>query len=489
MATGKTFKSSDGGLFVQTRGANTRPRFVGCVDVDALTEPGGAIDTLIRCFKPDGTGWTVLDSTVAPPDPVTTTLTTLVEGTANFLEQIRSGEATLFLHQRDGGRADTFGNYVRSWVLEKVRVGEKSAESLAMREEDTPSTMAFGISALPPIYRVFQKTTGRLSTAIAEAINAVHFCGVGIDLCATGFAVTDAIGSSPSDKADVLYTTDEGATWTSTATQPFAAAENIAAVTCFLVGRNTTRVVVARGTTDAGNPAEIAYSDDWGATWNVVNLGSTNAQFVQGPHGLFALDAYNLWAVADDGYIYYSDDGGITWDTQDSGTATAENLNAVHFVTDRVGYAVGAADAIIKTEDGGLSWTATDADTGTGADILTVHVIDADNVWIGTDDGELFYTDDGGETWTERAFSGSGAGVVKSVQFAPGTSLFGVMLHDSASPVGTAFVTIDGGYTWEAVNTFTNAGLNHVFVCDHNTAYFAGEISGGTGVLGKVFAR
>ena len=139
------FKSSDGAIFVQTRGANTRARFVGCVDVDALTEPGGAIDTLIRCFKQDGTGWRTLDSTVTPPDPVTTTLTTLVEGTANYLEQIRSGEATLFLHQRDGGRADTFGNYVRSWVLEKVRVGEKTATDLAMREEDNPSTMAFGI--------------------------------------------------------------------------------------------------------------------------------------------------------------------------------------------------------------------------------------------------------------------------------------------------------------------------------------------------------
>ena len=64
------FKSSDGAIFVQTRGANTRARFVGCVDVDALTEPGGAIDTLIRCFKQDGTGWKTLDSTVTPPDPV-----------------------------------------------------------------------------------------------------------------------------------------------------------------------------------------------------------------------------------------------------------------------------------------------------------------------------------------------------------------------------------------------------------------------------------
>lgn len=94
------FKTSDGALFVQPEGPNTQPRFVGCVDVDQLSEPGGAIDTLIRCFKPDGSGWYTLDSTVTPPDPVTTTITTIVEGAANYLEQLESGLATLFIHQR-----------------------------------------------------------------------------------------------------------------------------------------------------------------------------------------------------------------------------------------------------------------------------------------------------------------------------------------------------------------------------------------------------
>ena len=74
MAT--ALKTSDGAVFVQTDGPNTKPDFVGCVDVDTLTEPGGAIDTLIRCFKTDGTGWNVLGSTITPADPVTTTITT-----------------------------------------------------------------------------------------------------------------------------------------------------------------------------------------------------------------------------------------------------------------------------------------------------------------------------------------------------------------------------------------------------------------------------
>jgi len=484
------FKSSDGAVFVQSRGARTRARFLGCVDVDALTAAGGALDTLIRCFNPDGSGgWVTLDATVSPPDPVTTTITTLIEGSANSLELAQSGVANIFIHQREGGRSDNFQNFTRSWVLGSAYIGERSVNDVAMREEDNPSTMGFGISALPPLYSVFQKTTGRQSISAAEAVNGIHFCGVGFEKDQVGFAVTDALTGSPSDKADVLYTRDGGATWTATGTQPFSAAENIGAVTCFPIGRRSTRVVVARGTTDAGNPMEIAYSDDWGSTWQVVSVGSVNGQFAPGPNSLFALDTYNMWLVVGNGYIYYSDDAGLTWSTQDAGVATTNALWGIHFLNDRIGYAVGAADTILKTEDGGLSWTATLDNTGVSAVIRTVAVLSSDVVWVGTAAGQMWYTDDGGETWTEKAFTGSGAGSVQSIEFVNGSDLFGYMLHQTAGPVGTVWFTLDGGYSWDSITTFTNSGLNDISVTDVNTAFFTGELQGGTGVIGKVFAK
>lgn len=485
-----TFKSSNGGVFIQTLGANTRPRFVGCVDMDTLTAAGGAIDTLIRCFKADGTGWEVKESTITPPEPVTTTITTLVEGTANLLEQARSGLANLFVLQREGGRADTFQNRARSFILERVRIGERTVSDVVMREEDNPSTMGFAISALPPLHSEYQKTTGRQSIAAAEAMNDIHFCGVGLDKGLVGVAVSDAVVGSPSDKGDVLYTLDGGTTWTSMSNQPFAAAENIASVTCFLIGRSTTRVIAARGTTDAGNPMEIAYTDDWGATaWSTVNVGSTNAQFAQGPHSLFAYDPYNIWLVAGAGYIYYSDDGGLTWTTQEAGVATVNDLHAIHFASDRVGYAVGEADTILKTEDGGQSWTVTNDNTGVSAILRTVAVLDGDNVWVGNASGQMFFTEDAGDTWEERAFTGSGSGEVTSIEFLTGSYLFGFMSHNTAGPVGTIFFTIDGGYTWEPITTFTNAGINGIAVIDLNNIFFTGEIQGGTGVIGKVFPK
>lgn len=485
--TGSPYKTSDGAVFVQPFGANTRARYLGCADVDALTQPGGEIDTIIRCFKADGTGWRALDSTVTPPDPVSTTITTLIESTANWLEQVEQGEANIFIHQRNGGRADTFGNYDRTWILQKVRIGEQTAENLAMREEDAPSTLAFSVSALPPIYKVFQKTAGRQAQSVATAINDVHFCGVGTQAGKIGVAVSDFIAGP--GKAQILYTWDGGGTWTATATQPFANSEDIRTVTCFQIGKNTTRILVARGTTDAVNPAEVAYSDDWGATWTLRNVGVTNAQFAPGPASLFALDPYNIWLVAGSGFLYYSNDGGVTWTTQENAGTTTNALWGVHFASERVGYAVGAADTIIKTEDGGETWTLTATNTGVSAVLQTVYVIDNDNVWVGAANGRLWYTENGGVTWAEKTFAGSATGEITDIQFLPGSTLFGYMAHNNGTPVGTMYFTIDGGYSWDPIVLPTNTGVNGIAVIDENTVFFTGEAQGGTGVIGKVFAK
>jgi transketolase N-terminal domain/subunit len=45
---------------------------------------------------------------------------------------------------------------------------------------------------------------------------------------------------------------------------------------------------------------------------------------------------------------------------------------------------------------------------------------------------------------------------------------------------------MDGGYTWEAVTTTTNSGLNSLAVLDENNFFVAGEINSGTAALIKV---
>jgi photosystem II stability/assembly factor-like uncharacterized protein len=101
--------------------------------------------------------------------------------------------------------------------------------------------------------------------------------------------------------------------------------------------------------------------------------------------------------------------------------------------------------------------------------------------FLGYGDGELWYTEDAGTTWAQRRFSGDGAGVVWDIKFT--NEMVGMMLHDNASPVGAIYRTIDGGYSWDAVSTPANAGLNAIHVFDPNLAVAVGNVSGATAVV------
>lgn len=486
--------TKDGALFVQTE-KYTQPQYVGCVDIDTLDEPGGGIDTLIRCFNVNGQGWDVISSTLTPPDPVTTTITELVYKRQSVLESLKNCPATFYFHYRDCGRADQFNNYVRTAVIGKAYVGDRGREGLAMREEDTVATRTYSLSGFPPVHDLFKMQAVRVGVAETGAFNDIAFtndvrcassCGPAQGPCKVGFAVADPLAGSAGATANVYYTTNYGETWTATSTDPFGGGEAIASVVVVQIDNNTYRVIVARGTTDAGAPAEIAYSDDYGTTWTSVSVGSTNGQFAQGPGALFAIDLYNIWLVVNDGYIYKSSDGGATWATQEAGVVTSEDLHSVHFIDQYIGYAVGTSDAILKTVDGGQTWSATGDDTGTGDDILTVFATDNLTVFVGTDGGDLFRTGDGGATWDIVTFSGSGSGAVTDVVFF--NDLIGFALHNTAAPAGRILRTIDGGFSWEIFTNGAapaNSGLNALAVCDENNAWAVGEPNGGTGVLLK----
>ena len=101
-------------------------------------------------------------------------------------------------------------------------------------------------------------------------------------------------------------TSDKGATWanaTGLVPSPFAGGDIMAGV-CFPVGKDTTRLLVASGP-KAGS-AQIAYSDDDGATWSTVTVGSTAWEGASGAGALFALDWTHIWFATDHGNVYFS---------------------------------------------------------------------------------------------------------------------------------------------------------------------------------------
>jgi len=183
------------------------------------------------------------------------------------------------------------------------------------------------------------------------------------------------------------------------------------------------------------------------------------------------------------GYIYFSDDGGVTWTAQTAGTLSVEDIRCVAFADENYGMAGADNDVLFFTSDGGDTWELTDTVTASGDDINTITPSGA-YWWVGTSGGELFYSRNQGATWAQRSFSGSGVGDIADIAFA--NDLIGYALHNNASPVGEILVTINGGFSWKAITTPTNAGLNALTIADDSTVYAVGEVQGGTAFVAKV---
>jgi photosystem II stability/assembly factor-like uncharacterized protein len=476
--------------FVQPDGPNTEPIYLACHDFDDPEQDLGDL-TLIFCPDPDQPNkWKVSGSYQGEPSPVTFTITTSVRKTKDTLQTVVC-PAPLYLMEMCGKR-NIFTNWDSQAVLfDPSIITSKGLQNVGKKNpgDQNESMRSFGVAA-ETFDNPFRPKSGRQSIAETGALNGIAVCGT--PKCADACGEASALGAnlvtvpaakagSPTDTAFPWYTTDKGQIWTVATAAPFAAGEDIGPVVCVDIGGGITREIVARGETDAGNPAEIAYSDDNGATWTTVNVGSVDGQYALTGRSLFALDAEHIWLVTSGGYVYFSGDAGETWTAQHSGTLTAQNLYFIHGSDERNLLAGGAADAMLKSADGGLTWSLVTV-TGSGDVITRGFVINKNKFWVGTDGGDLWYATDGGTTWTQRAFSGDGAGTVTGIAFA--NRLVGFMLHNTAAPLGRIFYTINGGFHWELLkNVPTNLGFNDLLVLGPDLAYVVGAVQGTTAVV------
>lgn len=487
------FQAGEGALWAQISGPNTQPVYLGCHQLGDIDEPQGDIE-LIYCPDPSAPNrFIVVGSTQGAAGAITTTVTADVADELDYLERVKC-PFTLFAHMVDSGRKDVFTNYKRSFVLVNARVTSRGLTNLAARTPDDNgrSDQTFDLSS-EYMLRVVQLSINRQSISETSHINDITFCNEercrtddspAQQACEVGYAVTDAATGSPSATANVLRTTN-GGTWEVTDTDPFAAALNISAVECFELGRDESRVIVARGTTVGGSPAAIAYSDDSGLTWTTVEVGSTNGEFIPNTHSMFALDRNNIWVATNLGNIYFSDSAGLSWEQIEANIITNNDWLAIKFITENVGWAGGEGNVIARTVDGGVSWSVvTGPSAESGNDVTAIAVLDRNRAWVGFSSGRLYYTNNAGVDWEERAFSGSGVGQIRDIAFYNGDML-GYLVVNNASPVGKVLRTINGGHDWETITTPVNAGLNAVTICNEWGFYVVGEAYSAQGYIAK----
>ena len=158
-----------------------------------------------------------------------------------------------------------------------------------------------------------------------------------------------------------------------------------------------------------------------------------------------------LVSVGERGYILYSDDNGNNW--QQAQVPTRAHLNAVTFVDEQYGWAVGEDQVILATTDGGQSWDRQfdNRDAEFKGPLLDVTFTDRNNGMAIGVYNKVFVTSDGGQSWSRD---------LERVDNLDEWHLFEIADIDKqsfyiASEMGLLFVSTDGG------NSFTQLQTDH----------------------------
>lgn len=147
-----------------------------------------------------------------------------------------------------------------------------------------------------------------------------------------------------------------------------------------------------------------------------------------------------------------------------------DNLYAVDFVSDKVGFIAGYSGSLFKTEDGGETW----GGIYMGSNELIRHLsfVDESNGWAVGHRGSIFHTSDGGINWEIQKTDEDN--YLRDISFADLNNGWAVG-HGSV-----IWHTSDGGKTWENQHLTGFEGrdlprLHGVVAKDANTAILVGE--------------
>lgn len=477
-------------LYAQPGGPNTEPKFLGCHTIGSVTRPRGT-NTLNHCPDPVNPGQYVVSSkTKAPPGLVAYTIESKVYRVFDYLENLKC-PIPIIAQVTSCAPKNQFWNWDRAYIFPNSDAVQEGINNLVSGGADDNEVMqTFDMEADDMIRVIPLQVTRDMSIAETVALNHVFACdqdicagpcGAANERCDTLYAVGDAVVGSALGTGNVWILED--GSWTVTDADPFGTSEDIRGGACFALDRNTTRILVFRGSTVGGAPAEASYSDDRGVTWTNVNIGSSNGEYIISSKAISALSQNNIWVGTNLGRIYYSSNGGATWTVQEDQGIHAAAWNWVHMMDDRTGFAGGVGDVIAITVDGGEVWSQVNS-TGSAGDITSGGVVDLYNFWVGTDDRKLFYTSNGGATWAERSIPGSGAGQIDAIVFV--NNMVGYVSVRDATNKSTFLATRNGGFSWEVVTTPANSGINSMIACGVNTVWGVGEANGGRPVLFKL---
>ncbi|HEX3558998.1 MAG TPA: YCF48-related protein [Pyrinomonadaceae bacterium] len=210
---------------------------------------------------------------------------------------------------------------------------------------------------------------------------------------------------------------------------------------------------------------------DGGASWTRVEVTKGEDVDVKLAGVRFA-DREHGWTFGEAGALFATTDGGASWTRQR--VPTRHLLLGATFLDAQRGWIIGAGATALYTTDGGASWREGQLDTlpaqspahASSVRLNAVSFADAHRGWAVGAGGAVFKTSDGGRTWRAQA-SGTDA------------DLFDVKFFDeregrAVGGDGTAIHTTDGGATWHAEPTGTPHTLERLFFASRARGWAVG---------------
>ena len=344
------------------------------------------------------------------------------------------------------------GDFSNGWetgvlILSRGRPTQAVDQGLAKFSEDVASIIQADTTWTGGKYTVgtlfFEEEAA--ASVVRQIVDVTYFlsqscgqCGPANDGTSWRYALQQDDGASTGILAQVIYTVNDGATYTAANITTLGGNETVTAIDG-MAGA----LIVTSGT---GNAYHYSYVDELTGVpgaWTEVETGFV-ATFT--PNDLYVASPTEAFIAAQGGYVYALRRVGGPVEAILTGSVTAQNLSRVDGAHDTV-VAVGAAGTVIFSRNRGRSWQAAGAAISGNPALQALLVVDEYLWYVGTATGRIYYTQTGGDEWTELTFPGSGTGQVWDIAGATSEVLY--FSHSTTTPDGRVFASITGGAVWD----------------------------------------
>lgn len=497
-------KQSEAAIWIQSDGPfnPASPFQRGQAGLGDITLPGPGDRTVF--YGTDAFGFPVpFGFERSAPGQPSTSIENYITEFRDEVQKMRSLGQTRFVQLRftECGDLDHPGLWDMVIHLGQGQTGDATVGASAQREYgDGRVEQAHPFNPLYDIVWYAQSLTS-LTTTEAEAANGITFLSDKAENCGSGYPGPDKIGYIACDggaaTANILSTADGGSTWTVCSTDPFLTiAESADFPVIRMLNKTQFRVVVARIVTDAGNAAEIGYSDfSFGAeatsVWVNVDVGATNGETIT---ALSWPEFGRMYAASSGGDVYLSTDQAVTW-TLIGGDGT-NDVNVIKRAPNGNTYFAGDANVLFVEKGNSSILETLVGPTGSDAS-FAIGISNIGELWLGNGTS-LFYSQaalpDQAGLWTSSKSFGANHRVeelsLKGAERALGgeSQMLHVVVNDTTGNEGDIWITLDGGGYWQEISNLANAGYNGAYFSpvDDNLGFIVGETVSSLAVIQKL---